>query len=343
MDELAIKGNSSEVNCGNCDKKDSESCYCFQCCVFWCTDCIIIHNALRTNKGHRVLALKDIQDEDFDDLLKQPVFCSKKRHEANEMKFFCQQCNKAVCQTCVFIEHSGHSLQYIEKQAEKQKLEIQSVIETHKQKLEKKVAAVDNDLTRVKQYAAKVKDDLQDFVDMIVILKTKKQDLFKAVDSQVTETLESLEKQRNKFQGQIVTTESAVENTETLLKRNTCAAGIIQLRKSVETMFEDVDKDSETEGNDEGYLYFGFVKNDEILQSLNAKEIGSIIMSYTKATQSTAVGKGLTKARTGLAAGFVVSTRNARGKQCYSKSDILDVEIKDQKGQDCATDVQIND
>lgn len=167
--------------------------------------------------------------------------------------------------------------------------------------------------------------------------------MFKAVDSQVTETLESLEKQRNKFQGQIVTTESAVENTETLLKRNTCAAGIIQLRKSVETMFEDVDKDSETEGNDEGYLYFGFVKNDEILQSLNAKEIGSIIMSYTKAAQSTAVGKGLTKARTGLAAGFVVSTRNPRGKQCYSKSDILDVEIKDQKGQDCATDVQIND
>ncbi len=346
MDVLGIKeGISSNVSCGNCDKTSSES-YCFQCCVFWCNDCINVHNALRRNKDHSVLAFRDIQDHDFENLLKQPVFCSKQRHETNELKFFCQQCSKAVCQTCVFMEHSGHSLQYIEEQAEKQKLEMQYLIVTHKEKLEEKVAALNganNDFNRVKQYTAKVKEDLQDFVDnMVSIIESEKQDLVKAVDNQTTKTLESLDKQRNKIQKQIFTSESGVANIEALFEQST-SAGIIQLRKTLETMFEDVDKDTEIESNYEGYLYFGFIKNDKILQTLNAKEIGSVIMSYTKASQSTAVGKGLTQARTGLAAEFVVSTKNTQGKQCYSKSDKLEAEIREQNGQDRATDVQISD
>lgn len=347
MDMLAFKeGNNRSVSCGNCDKTSSESCYCFQCSVFWCADCINVHNALRSNKGHRVLALKDIQDKDFEDLLKQPVFCSTQRHETNELKFFCQECNNAVCQTCVFIEHSGHSLQYIEEQAEEQKLEIKSLIERQIQKLEKKMVALDgvkDDSIRVKQYAAKVKEDMQDFVDnTISIIESKKQDLLKAVDEETTKTLESLDRKRNKIQEQIVTTKSVVEKTETLLKLNT-SAGIIQLKNTVEDMFEDVDKDYESESNYEGYFYFRFVKNKTIVESLNAEEIGSVIMSYTKAIRSSAVGKGLTEAKTGLAAEFVVSTRNAQGRQCYCKSDILEVEIRDQKGRDCATNVQISD
>lgn len=344
MDVLAFKeGNSSEVRCGNCDKTSLDSFYCFQCCVFWCIDCVNVHNALRSNKHHHVLALKDIDARGLKELLKQPVFCSKQRHETNQLKFFCQQCNEAVCQTCVFIEHSGHSLQCIEERAEEQKLEIQSLLETHKQKLDEKFIALDgvkDDLNCVQQCAAKVKEDLQGFIDDVIsVLESKMQDLFKLVDNQTTKTLESLDKQQNKIQEQIMTTESVVDNIETLLKRAT-SVGIIKLRESVEAMFEDTDKEIE---NNEDYPYLGFVKNENILQILDTEEIGSIITSYTKAAESTAAGRGLTEARTGLATEFVVITRNAQGQQCYCKSDILEVKIKDQRGQDCATDVQISD
>ena len=36
IDVLAIKEcKTSQVRCGNCDKKSAESSYCFHCCVFW--------------------------------------------------------------------------------------------------------------------------------------------------------------------------------------------------------------------------------------------------------------------------------------------------------------------
>ena len=60
LDVLAIKEwNSTGVKCGNCDKRSAQSLYCFQCCAFWCDDCITAHNIIRVTKEHRVLVFKD--------------------------------------------------------------------------------------------------------------------------------------------------------------------------------------------------------------------------------------------------------------------------------------------
>ena len=76
IDVLAIKEcKTSQVRCGNCDKKSAESSYCFHCCVFWCDECIIGHNIIRSNNDHRVLALKDFQEKDYEDVMKRPAFC----------------------------------------------------------------------------------------------------------------------------------------------------------------------------------------------------------------------------------------------------------------------------
>ena len=108
IDVLAIKEcKTSQVGCGNCQKKSSESSYCFQCCMFWCEECLIAHNIIQSNKDHRVLALKDFQEKDYEDVLKRPLFCSKQRHEKEELKYFCKNCETAACQSCVLIHHPG--------------------------------------------------------------------------------------------------------------------------------------------------------------------------------------------------------------------------------------------
>ena len=76
LDVLAIKEcHSTGVKCGNCDERSVQSFYCFQCCAFWCDDCITGHNIIRANKEHRVLALANFQDQDIEDVLKRPAFC----------------------------------------------------------------------------------------------------------------------------------------------------------------------------------------------------------------------------------------------------------------------------
>lgn len=73
LDALAIKEcNAIGVTCGNCNENSSQSFYCFQCCALWCkANCISFHNGMKANKEHRVLALKDFQDQDFANILKR--------------------------------------------------------------------------------------------------------------------------------------------------------------------------------------------------------------------------------------------------------------------------------
>ena len=104
LDILAIKEcNTSKVTCGNCDNKSDEASYCFQCCKFWCKECLNAHSILRENKEHRVLALKDFKDEDFDAVIKRPAFCSKDFHERKVLKFYCKVCQVPICKNCVTL------------------------------------------------------------------------------------------------------------------------------------------------------------------------------------------------------------------------------------------------
>ena len=139
IDVLAIKEcKKSPVRCGNCDKKSSETCYCFQCCIFYCEECVIGHNIMRSNKDHRVLALKDFQDKDYKDVMKRPVFCPKQGHTKEELKFVCKNCETAVCQTCVLLEHAGHTLNLIQEEAERLKIQMKSLVENTEEQFKSK-------------------------------------------------------------------------------------------------------------------------------------------------------------------------------------------------------------
>ncbi|XP_068713165.1 tripartite motif-containing protein 59-like [Montipora foliosa] len=75
IDALAIKeSDKTQVTCGNCDKKTSKTSYCFECCKFYCDECLIVHNIIRSYKDHRVLAVKDFQEKDYEILVSDPCF-----------------------------------------------------------------------------------------------------------------------------------------------------------------------------------------------------------------------------------------------------------------------------
>ena len=80
------------------------------------------------------------------------------------------------------------------------------------------------------------------------------------------------------------------------------------------------------------------------MNTVNTEEIGSLeILHQTKASQSVAEGKGLKDENVGGEAHFVLTTRNAEAGQCYNKHDRVTVEIRDEQGRECATEVKIND
>ena len=348
IDVLAIKEcKSSQVRCGNCDKKSSETSYCFQCCVFWCENCVIGHNIIRSNKDHRVLALKDFQDKDYEDVLKRPVFCAKQRHEKEELKYFCKNCETAVCQSCINLDHSGHSFKHIEEEAERQKIEMKLMIETHRRILEAKLTAVsrlDEDYAKLIQQGKDLKQHVQRIVDnLMTTIQAKKQNIFAEVETQTKKSLESVTTEKTEMEHQIEMIKSSLEKADKVLTRSTNAE-VVQLKKSLETILKKVDQTEPTDHDPKELPILVFVENQKMLETVNTEEIGTLeVLQQTKPSQSVVEGKGIEEGTVGGEGQFVLKTRNSEGRQCYNKHDHVTVEIRNEQGRDCAAEVRIND
>jgi len=303
---------------------------------------------MRSSKDHRVLALKDFQEKDYEDVLKRPVFCAKQRHEKEELKYFCKNCEMAVCQTCVTLSHSGHALEHIEDEAERQKSEIKSMIETEKRNLQAKLTAVsklDEDYAKIIQRGEEVKRDVQRTVDnLIANIEAKKQTIFAAVEDQTKKSLESLTTQKTEIEHQIEVIKSSLDKADKVLTRS-ANAEVVQVKKSLQTILEGVDQTTKpTERDLKDLPILVFVPNVKMLKTVNTEEIGTLkILQQSEASQSVAEGKGLEEGTVGVEAQFVLTTRNAEGEQCYNKHDRVTVEIRDEQGRECATEVRIND
>ena len=351
LDVLAIREcRSTGVKCGNCDKQRVESFYCFQCCSFWCDECITVHNLLRANKDHRVLALRDFEDQDIEDVLKRPAFCSRQGHEKKELDFFCKKCEQAICNFCVVTTHDGHVKILLEEAANEKKLQLMSEIESRKEKVQKmrnKIIKIDEVYNDIETNVAKIKRSAQQFAEsMIAIIEAKKQQIFAEADHEAQQSLQGLRVQRIDIENKVKNVETAVGKSETQLKRSTNAE-LAQIDKTLSTIIpKEVDDDREEVDCDlEGLRQFIFKENEALKTKIADEGIGCIrtFSNKTKVDQSIAEGKGLTEAIVGIQANFVLTTRNAEGQQCYEKRDRVTTEIKNHEGHDCATEVRVQD
>ena len=340
LDVLAIKECSTTgVKCGNCDKSSAQSSYCFQCCAFWCDECISAHNLIRANKEHRVLALKDFEDQDIENVLKRPAFCP--RHEKKELEFFCKSCEETICNSCVVTAHDGHVKILLEEAANERKLGVVSLVESYKGKaqgMRNDISKLDENGDKIQAQAANAKRSAQQFAEsMIAVIEAKKQEIFNEVEHKTKESLERLRIKRNEIEHKVKMIDTAVEKTETLLKRSTNAE-LVQLNESLTTIFHEENKDETLE------FELVFIENETLMAKTITEGIGSCeTISKTQAQTSLAEGKGLSEATVGIEANFVLTTRNAKGEQCYEKRDCVTVEIKNQQGHDCATEVRVQD
>ena len=348
IDVLAIKEcNNTQVTCGNCCEKSSEASYCFECCIFYCEECVTAHRKMRSSKNHRALALKEFNDKDYEDVLKRPAFCPKQRHQNEELKYYCKNCKLAICQTCINLEHSGHALENIEDEAERQKTVIRTVMETQRQNLQAKkniVSQLEETCVKVLQKSEEMKTNIQLFVEKLKAAIDRKQEcLFAAVEKQTEQSLEMLTKESTKIADAIKATESSLEKADDLFNRG-INAEIIQLKNSLETISQCFVQSESDFPDHESFESLVFVENKNLLDTVNSEEIGFLkIPQQTKVSQSIIEGKGLNETFAGRETEFTLTTKTAEGRQCYHKRDHVTVEIRDKRGREYGTEVQISD
>ena len=346
IDVLAIKEcKTSQVRCGNCDKKSAESSYCFHCCVFWCDECIIGHNIIRSNKDHRVLALKDFQDKDYEDVMKRPAFCPKEDHNKEELKYFCKDCETPVCQICVTLDHGGHNMKLIKEEAERQKTEMKSFIEKQRHNLQVKMNAVsrlDEDCATLIQQGEDVKREIQTFVDnLIAAIEANKKNIFAEVEKETNKSIKGIIRRKTEIERQMTAIKSSLEKADKLFTRSTNAE-IVQLKKSSDAIFEGVHQIEPTDCDPELVAHFVFVENYKLFNTVKTEQIGTL-KKPTKAGHCDIEGKGLEEGIALREAHFTLTTKDTEGRQCYNERDHVTVEIRDEQGRESTSEIQIND
>ena len=268
--------------CGNCDTKSEESSYCFHCCKFWCKECLNGHNILRENKEHRVLALKDFQDKDFEDVLKRPAFCSKELHERKVLKFYCKECQVPACKNCVTLEHSKHDVEHLEIIARVVKntaKKSSQTISSHIRELEEQYRLTEN-------RAQIAKGQIQQTVkSLISTLQQQERELITEVENHTKKVQDKLMKDKANSQDQLKKIEETVSQVNRLLERST-GPELVRSATFVDELFEELREPQDIPPTlDIKISTTIFLKNQEISEILEEAKLGRLYESETEVNQ----------------------------------------------------------
>ena len=266
-----------------------------------------------------MLAIKNFQDQDIEDVLKRPAFCQIKRHENKALEFFCKNCKVAICNSCVVTLHEGHTKVLLEDGANEHRLLMESLTESLNKKAEEKrneISELDQSSIDVQVQVADVKSKVQATADqMMAIIEARKQEIFNAVDNQAKESLECFALRKGEAENQLQIIESAIEETRQLLRRSS-SAEILGFNETFDTILQE--QEAQGKSDVEPIPRFSFTENKELLSMLNIKRIGTVkaVFNEIKTQQSGAEGKENSKAISGF------ERKNVRGSSFEVKTQI---------------------
>ena len=86
-------------------------------------------------------------------------------------------CEVAVCNACALTDHEGHTKMSLESAANERKLRVKAAIESQQRRAETKMTKIvelDENCVKVQEQAARVKSDVQQFVDSIRDFKIRR-------------------------------------------------------------------------------------------------------------------------------------------------------------------------
>ena len=331
LDILAIKEcDTAKVTCENCERKSEEAAYCFHCGKFWCNECMNAHNIFRENRDHRVLALKDFEDKDFEDVLKRPVFCQKELHDKEVLKFYCKECDIPVCQTCVIVNHNKHDVEHLEVAAREVKKSITSKLAAVRESSE---AISCNYNAEEKERKSRLIDDCsnnnkerirQTVKSLISSLHQREEELIAEVENERKIAQDDLRKSADAFQDFLRKREESISNIEALVERSTGADLVRRSTKeNIYELFQGLQEQQDMPSTTERKVYSKvFVKNEAVLEE---SVIGRLEQSVTEAKQCSV--DDFTSATAGLATEIEVITRNSEGEQYYCAGDYISVQL----------------
>lgn len=105
--------------CTSCEDSASATGFCVDCQDWLCQTCIDAHQRVRVTKDHTIKTKDELEGEKPATLGQKYMFCEN--HKQEQLKLYCETCDKLTCRDCQLQEHKDHKYQFISSACEQQK------------------------------------------------------------------------------------------------------------------------------------------------------------------------------------------------------------------------------
>ncbi|KAL8222078.1 UNVERIFIED_CONTAM: Transcription intermediary factor 1-alpha [Gekko kuhli] len=112
--------------CTSCEDNAEANGFCVECVEWLCKTCIRAHQRVKFTKDHTVRQKEEVSPEAVGITSQRPVFCPY--HKKEQLKLYCETCDKLTCRDCQLLEHKEHRYQFIEEAFQNQKVIIDTLV-----------------------------------------------------------------------------------------------------------------------------------------------------------------------------------------------------------------------
>ena len=320
MDLLALRDDSEEAQrCSSCEENNTATCYCFVCQNFLCKDCFDAHQRLRATRGHHNVLIENLQAQDVEELMHRPAMCTKKYHENEPLDYYCRDCSVCICHKCSIVSHNRHTLVDLQEAAEEQKMQMTQVFARVKEKLvivESKISEQTELMKKSEDEICAAERKVTKTVQEIIRIEKEHETALK------TKLAEIKIKQQRNYAAEIGNVQllaaqlkSSVEYGENIVQRS-IGPEILQAGHAVLGRCEELLTTQDIEVCTPQHVVY--CVNVEAINNLRGLVPGQVFETNTDPSQSSAKGRGLTKAEAGTETSFKVTTRDSKGSQRLS-------------------------
>ena len=206
-----------------------------------CHDCLSAHEVMRAAfEGHKVMPVKEFQNEDYEALLKRQPFCSEQYHEREITRFFCLSCQSCVCHACIVTDHQNHKVILLDKAADNEKGNIiaeAAATRENEKVLKDVIRKFEETISKLETHVAIAKHGISQAAEtMIRKIRERERVAIDSVDTTHATRLEKINSAKEKAESLLKQIIQAVEFTQTLVQRS-LSLDIMQNKETLKHRF----------------------------------------------------------------------------------------------------------
>ena len=254
--------------------------------------------------------------------------CREKHHENKPLNYYCQDCKVCICDNCGQTRHTNHTKVDIKQAAEEQKLKMTELVQEMKVEITEHTTQIEKTTEMLKKNGEKIaaarNKVLTTVEELIRVLKEHEITMVTKLDVIENDQQRDYSTQLEHFQISATQLKTSVERCEKILEGNN-SVEILEAQQGVMEKCKGLLNAKKM--NIYKPSHAQYKTNEEDIQNVRRAFLGEVIVSTTDPLQSVAEGKGLKEAETGREASLTITTKNARGQQCYNEIDQIVVKV----------------